>query len=64
MSGIKAALRAAKTALDANKYQDAIDQAKTVLKTDPNNYHAYIFTQITLISSVVELTLPPLVMYS
>ena len=40
MSGIKAALKAAKAALDADKYQDAIDQAKAVLKKDPNNYHA------------------------
>ena len=44
MSGIKAALKAAKAALDANRYQDAVDQTKTVLKTDANNYHAYNFT--------------------
>lgn len=43
MSTTKAALKAAKAALDAKKYQDAIDQAKTVLKTDPNNYHANVF---------------------
>lgn len=43
MSGTKAALKAAKAALDANKYQDAIDQAKTVLRTDSNNYHANVF---------------------
>ena len=46
MSGTKAALRAAKAALDANRYQDAVDHAKTVLKTDPNSYHAYTLTQI------------------
>ena len=51
MSGTKAALKAAKAALDANKYQNAIDQAKTVLKTDSNNYHAYspIFTALILL---------------
>ena len=64
MSGTKAALKAAKAALDANKYQDAIDQAETVLKTDPKNYHAYIFAQITPIPSEVGLTLPSPVMYS
>ena len=42
MSSTKAALKAAKAALDANKYQDAIHQAQTVLKTDTNNYHAYV----------------------
>ena len=41
MSGTKAALKAAKAALDANRYQDAADHARTVLKTDANNYHAY-----------------------
>lgn len=43
MSGTKAALKAAKAALDANKYQDAIDQAQMVLKTDTKNYHANVF---------------------
>lgn len=49
MSSTKAALKVAKAALDANKYQDAIDQAKLVLKTDAKNYHAYGLPQITLI---------------
>lgn len=40
MSGTKAALKAAKAALDAHQYQDAIDQAKKVLALDPRNYHA------------------------
>lgn len=56
MSGVKASLRAAKAALDANKYQDAIDQAKTVLKTDSNNYHAYTFTPIAPVLAVMRLT--------
>lgn len=64
MSTTKAALKAAKAALDAKKYQDAIDQAKTVLKTDPNNYHAYTFAPIAPAISAVRLTLPPLGMYS
>ena len=56
MSGTKAALKAAKAALDANKYENAIDQAKTVLKTDPNNYHAYSPRFIALILLAVRLT--------
>lgn len=55
MSSTKAALKAAKAALDANKYQDAIDQARTVLKTDTNNYHAYILTSVAPILSVLRL---------
>ena len=43
MSSTKAALKAAKAALDANKYLDAIEHVKTVLKTDSKNYYAYIF---------------------
>ena len=64
MSGTKAALKAAKAALDANKYQDAVDQAKTVLKTDPKNYHAYTPAQATLTLLGRGLTLPALVMSS
>lgn len=64
MSGTKAALKAAKAALDANKYQNAIDQAKTVLRTDPDNYHAYIPVFNAPILSAVRLTLSPLVMSS
>ena len=64
MSGTKAALKAAKAALDANKYQDAVDQAKTVLKTDPKNYHAYALAQVALTLSGRGLTLPSSVMYS
>ena len=40
MSSTKAALKAAKTALDAHKYEEAIEQADSVLKADPTNYHA------------------------
>ncbi|CAD6569378.1 MAG: Superkiller protein 3 [Alectoria sarmentosa] len=43
MSGTKSALKAAKAALDANRYQDAIDQAKAVLETEADNYHANVF---------------------
>ena len=64
MSGTKAALKAAKAALDGNKYQDAVDQAKTILKTDPKNYHAYTLAQATLTSLGRRLTLPSLAMYS
>lgn len=63
MSTTKAALKAAKVALDAEKYQDVIDQAKAVLKTDPNNYHAYTIVLTAPVMPAVRLTLPPLVMY-
>lgn len=64
MSSTKAALKAAKAALDTNNYHDAVDQAKAVLRTDPKNYHAYALKQITLIWSVIELTVRCPVMYS
>ena len=62
MSGVKAALKAAKAALDANKYQDAIIQANMVLKVDSKNYHAYKIAHPLRL--LVRLTLPPPVMYS
>ena len=40
MSASKVALKAAKTAIDAKKYDDAIEYVNTVLAADPNNYHA------------------------
>ena len=46
MSSTKAALKAAKAALDANKYLDAIEHVKTVLETDPKNYYAYTFALV------------------
>lgn len=63
MSGIKTALKAAKAALDADKYQDAIDQAKTVLKKDSSNYHAYDPIFIALLIVTVRLILPPSVTF-
>ncbi|EKG16415.1 Tetratricopeptide TPR-1 [Macrophomina phaseolina MS6] len=39
----KAALKAAKAALDAQKWDDAIAQAHTVLESDPQNYFARLF---------------------
>ena len=42
MSSTKAALKSAKAALDAGKYEDAIGHVKKVLTIDPNNYHAYV----------------------
>ena len=35
-----ALLKAAKNALDAQKYGEAIEYANKVLSTDTNNYHA------------------------
>ena len=42
MSSTRAALKAAKAALDAHKYNEAVEQAKKVLEFDSDNYHAYV----------------------
>lgn len=42
MSTIKAALKAAKAAIDAHKYDEAVEHVHKVLSTDPGNYHAYV----------------------
>jgi len=41
MSNFKAALKAAKAALDAQNFPEAAIQANTVLATDPKNYFGY-----------------------
>jgi len=43
MSAIKTALKAAKAALDAHKYGDAVEEAKKVIATDSSNYNANVF---------------------
>ncbi|KAL8851106.1 MAG: hypothetical protein Q9221_004002 [Calogaya cf. arnoldii] len=43
MSMAKAALKAAKAALDAHQYESAIENADKALKEDPKNYHANVF---------------------
>lgn len=43
MSATKAALKAAKGAIDAQNYPLAIEEAKKVLGLDPKNYHAHVF---------------------
>ncbi|KAL9005635.1 MAG: hypothetical protein Q9188_001591 [Gyalolechia gomerana] len=43
MSALKAALKAAKGALDAHQYEKAVEDATKVLKEDPKNYHANVF---------------------
>jgi hypothetical protein len=40
MSSKKLALKAIGAAIQALKYDDAIEQAKKLLATDPNNYQA------------------------
>lgn len=40
MSSTKAALKAAKAALDAQKYDEAVVQAQLVLASDSQNYFA------------------------
>lgn len=39
----KAALKAAKSAIDAKKWEEAIEQANAVLEKDANNYFAKLF---------------------
>lgn len=39
----KAALKAAKSAIDAKKWDEAIEQANAVLEKDANNYFAKLF---------------------
>ena len=41
MSNVKAALKAAKAALDAHNYAEAAVQANTVLVADSKNYFGY-----------------------
>lgn len=43
MSATKTALKAAKAALDAHKYEDAVEQARTVIAIDASNYNANVF---------------------
>lgn len=40
MSTTKTALKAAKAAIDAHKYEEATEQARKALAADPNSYHA------------------------
>ena len=42
MSTAKVALKAAKAALDAHQYDEAVKQAEKVLELDPKNYHALV----------------------
>ncbi|KAI9676880.1 MAG: Superkiller protein 3 [Caeruleum heppii] len=43
MSTVKAALRAAKAAIDSQNYDEAVTQAEKVLADDPQNYHGNVF---------------------
>ena len=43
MSSSKAALKSAKAAIDAHKYDEAAREAQNVLNTDPTNYHASVW---------------------
>jgi superkiller protein 3 len=40
MANVKAALKAAKAAIDSNKFQEAAEQSRSILETDPDNYFA------------------------
>ncbi|MCJ1251950.1 Superkiller protein 3 [Trapelia coarctata] len=48
MSSVKAGLKAAKAALDAQKYKEAAKEARKVLELDSNNYHANVFLGLAL----------------
>lgn len=48
MSVTKAALKAAKVALDKQEYDEANEQARKALAIDPNNYHANVFLGLAL----------------
>lgn len=39
----KAALKAAKAAIDSKSWEEAVEQANTVLEKDPSNYFAKLF---------------------
>jgi superkiller protein 3 len=43
MSATKTALKAAKAALDAHKYEDAVEQVRAVIALDSSNYNANVF---------------------
>jgi superkiller protein 3 len=44
MSSSKPALKAISAAIQASKYDDAIEQAKKLLNTDTKNYQAYVLS--------------------
>ncbi|RDL31795.1 TPR-like protein [Venustampulla echinocandica] len=48
MSGAKAALKAIGAAIKAQKYEDAVQQAQTLLASDPKSYQANIFLGFAL----------------
>ncbi|KAI9801653.1 MAG: Superkiller protein 3 [Piccolia ochrophora] len=48
MSGSKAALKAAKAAIDKGHYEDAVTNAQKVLAVDDRNYHANVFLGVAL----------------
>ena len=48
MSSAKSALKAAKAAIDARKFQDAAVEANKVLSVDPTSYHANVFLGLAL----------------
>ncbi|KAI4091777.1 MAG: hypothetical protein LQ344_003881 [Seirophora lacunosa] len=48
MSTSKAALKAAKGALDSHEYERAIENATKALKEDPQSYHASVFLGLAL----------------
>ena len=48
MASSKAALKKAKSAIDAQRWDEAISYVETVLATDPQNYFAYAILECLL----------------
>jgi predicted negative regulator of RcsB-dependent stress response len=53
-SSNKAALKAAKAALDAKNYDEAATEARKVLEGEPNHYHACALCSVLLLSLTIE----------
>ncbi|KAL9127987.1 MAG: hypothetical protein Q9217_003248 [Psora testacea] len=48
MSSVKSALKAAKAAIDAHTFENAVDEANKALASDPKSYHAKVFLGLAL----------------
>lgn len=55
MSSSKPALKAIGAAIQASKYDDAIEQARKLLGTDPKNYQAYVFVPYWIRKEIADL---------
>ena len=53
MSGVKSALKAAKSAIDTQSWHEAVVAADQVLALDAQNYHAYVLPSLAIDSPTV-----------